>query len=70
MTPGLAMFYGGMGQEEECSRHADAQLCCHRLVSVQWILIGYKPLVRPDINGLIGSLAWAGLSGVGVEPNP
>jgi Amt family ammonium transporter len=39
------------------------------LVSIQWILFGYSLAFGPDINGLIGSLGWAGLEGVGVSPN-
>lgn len=32
MTPGLALFYGGMVQGEECTRNDHAELrryCCH-----------------------------------------
>jgi Amt family ammonium transporter len=40
------------------------------LVSVQWVLFGYSLAFGPDWHGLIGSLAWAGLNGVGAAPNP
>jgi len=39
------------------------------LVSIQWILIGYSLAFGPDVKGFIGSLDWAGLSGVGFAPN-
>jgi Amt family ammonium transporter len=38
-------------------------------VSLQWILFGYSLTFGPDIKGIIGSLSWAGLSGVGLAPN-
>ncbi|MDF2608203.1 MAG: ammonium transporter, partial [Bacillales bacterium] len=40
------------------------------IVSVQWILIGYSLAFGPDMFGFIGNLDWAGLKGVGFEPNP
>jgi Amt family ammonium transporter len=40
------------------------------LVTLQWVLIGYSLAFGPDIKGLIGSLSWAGLRGVGLSPNP
>jgi len=41
------------------------------LVSLQWALFGYSLAFSPDLGfGLIGGLSWAGLQGVGVEPNP
>jgi len=40
------------------------------LISVQWVLWGYSLAFGPDKGGIIGSLAWFGLSGVGLDPNP
>jgi len=34
------------------------------------VLIGYSLSFGPDIKGIIGSLQWAGLQSVGLEPNP
>ncbi len=70
MTPGLAMFYGGMVRKKNVLGTLMHSFVAIALVSVQWILVGYSLSFGPDINGVIGSLAWAGLSGVGVEPNP
>lgn len=36
---------------------------------MQWVLFGYSLAFGPDINHLLGSLDWAGLSGVGQEAN-
>ncbi len=70
MTPGLAMFYGGMVRRKNVLGTIMQSFVAIALVSVQWILFGYSLSFGPDINGLIGNLSWAGLSGVGVTPNP
>ena len=70
MTPGLAMFYGGMVRRKNVLGTLMHSFVAIALVSVQWVLIGYSLSFGPDINGIIGSLAWAGLNGVGITPNP
>ncbi len=70
MTPGLAMFYGGMVRRKNVLGTIMQSFVAIALVSVQWILFGYSLSFGPDSNGLIGNLSWAGLSGVGVAPNP
>ena len=70
MTPGLAMFYGGMVRRKNVLGTIMHSFVAIALVSVQWVLIGYSLSFGPDINGMIGSLAWIGLNGVGIEPNP
>lgn len=70
MTPGLAMFYGGMVRRKNVLGTIMHSFVAIALVSVQWVLIGYSLSFGPDINGIIGSLAWTGLNGVGMEPNP
>jgi len=70
MTPGLAMFYGGMVRKKNVLGTIMHSFIAIALVSVQWVLIGYTLSFGPDINGIIGSLDWIGLRGVGIEPNP
>ncbi len=70
MTPGLAMFYGGMVRRKNVLGTIMHSFVAIALVSVQWVLIGYSLSFGPDINGMIGSLAWIGLKGVGIDPNP
>ena len=70
MTPGLAMFYGGMVRKKNVLGTIMHSFIAIALVSVQWVLIGYSLSFGPDINGIIGSLAWVGLRGVGIDPNP
>lgn len=44
--------------------------CALCLVSLQWILWGYSLAFGPDIGHFIGSLDWAFLRHVDLEPNP
>lgn len=70
MTPGLALFYGGMVRGKNVLGTIMQSFVAIALISVQWILVGYSLSFGPDINGIIGSLDWIGLNGVGIEPNP
>jgi Amt family ammonium transporter len=70
MTPGLALFYGGMVRGKNVLGTIMQSFIAIAVISVQWILIGYSLSFGPDIHGIIGSLDWLGLNGVGIEPNP
>lgn len=70
MTPGLAMFYGGMVRRKNVLGTIMHSFVAIAVVSVQWILIGYSLSFGPDWRGIIGDLSWAGLNGVGLGPNP
>ncbi len=70
MTPGLALFYGGMVRGKNVLGTIMQNFFAIALVSVQWILIGYSLVFGPDVHGIIGNLDWIGLKGVGVDPNP
>lgn len=70
MTPGLAMFYGGMVRSKNVLGTIMHSFVAIAVISVQWILLGYTLSFGPDINGFIGSLDWFGLKGVGLEPSP
>jgi Amt family ammonium transporter len=70
MTPGLAFFYGGMVRNKNVLgtiMHSFIILC---IMSVVWVLWGYSLAFGPDIGGLVGSLKWFGLRGVGQEAAP
>lgn len=70
MTPGLALFYGGMVRKKNVLGTIMHSFVAIAVVSIQWILIGYSLSFGPDINGIIGGLDWIGLKGVGLVPNP
>ncbi len=69
-APGLALFYGGLVRRKNALATIMQSFIILALISVQWVLWGYSLAFGPDRGGLIGSLAWAGLRGVGLDPNP
>ena len=69
MTPGLALFYGGMVRKKNVLATIMYSFTAIALVSMQWVLFGYSLTFGPDVHGVIGALDWAGLRGVGLEPN-
>ncbi len=69
MTPGLAMFYGGMVRTKNVLGTIMQSFVAMAVITVQWCLIGYSLAFSPDVaGGWLGGLQWVGLSGVGVEP--
>ena len=69
-APGLALFYGGMVRQKNALGTLMHSFIILALISVQWVLWGYSLAFGPDKGGIIGGLEWAGLRGVGAEPNP
>jgi Amt family ammonium transporter len=70
MTPGLALFYGGMVRRKNVLGTIMQSFIALALITIQWVLYGYSLSFGPDIGHVIGSLDWIGLRGVGLEPNP
>ena len=70
MTPGLALFYGGMVRRKNALATIMQSFICLGLVGVAWVVYGYSLAFGPDKGGVIGSLAWVGLRHVGLDPNP
>jgi Amt family ammonium transporter len=68
MTPGLAFFYGGLVRRKNILSILMQCFMLACLMSLQWVLVGYSLSFGPDLKGMIGSLSWAGLHGVGLEP--
>ncbi|MYL82917.1 ammonium transporter [Desulfovibrio aerotolerans] len=69
MIPGLALFYGGMVRKKNVLGTIMQSFILISLVTFEWIYLGYSMSFGPDLGGWIGSLAWAGLAGVGTAPN-
>ena len=65
MTPGLALFYGGMVQGKNVLSTFMHSFFALGLVSVQFALIGYSLCFGPSWHGVIGGLDYLALSGVG-----
>ncbi len=68
MTPGLAFFYGGLVRKKNMLSILMQCFMLMCIMTLQWVVIGYSLSFGPDIKGMIGSLSWAGLHGVGLEP--
>jgi Amt family ammonium transporter len=67
--PGLFLFYGGLVRRKNVLGTIMHSFIIVAVISIQWVLWGYTLAFGPDIGGIIGSLAWLGLNGVGPEPN-
>lgn len=69
MTPGLAFFYGGLVRRKNILSILMQCFMAMCIITIQWVVFGYSLSFGPDIKGLIGSLDWVGLKGVGGDPN-
>jgi len=70
MTPGLALFYGGMVRAKNILGTMMHSVFAMGIMSILWVLVGYTLAFGPDKAGLIGGLDFLGFSGVGSEPHP
>jgi Amt family ammonium transporter len=64
MTPGLALFYGGMVQGKNVLSTFMHSFFALGLVSVQFALIGYSLVFGTTYHGVIGGLDFVGLNGI------
>ena len=69
MTPGLALFYGGMVRSKNVLGTIMQSFIILGIISVEWALWGYSMAFGPDHGGIVGGLDWFGLKGVGLEPS-
>jgi len=69
MTPGLALFYGGMVRRKNVLSTIMMSFALLGLIGILWVLYGYSLGFGPDLGGIIGKLDWIGLRGVGQEPS-
>ena len=69
MTPGLALFYGGMVRRKNVLSTTVHSYAAMVIVSIQWVLIGYTLCFGKDFAGFIGNFQFMGLQGVGFLPN-
>ncbi len=70
MTPGLALFYGGMVRAKNMVNTIWMSFIAMCIVSIQWVLWGYSLAFAPS-NWFIGGLQWTalGLGTVGQAPS-
>jgi Amt family ammonium transporter len=69
MTPGLALFYGGMVRRKNILSTIMMSFACLGLVGLLWVLYGYSLSFGTDHGGIIGGLNFLGLMNVGQEPS-
>jgi Amt family ammonium transporter len=67
MTPGLALFYGGMIRAKSVLNTVALTVACLGVVAVIWVVYGYSLAFGPDQAGLIGSLSQSGLHGLATQ---
>ncbi|MET9883431.1 ammonium transporter [Streptomyces sp. NPDC006430] len=68
MTPGLALFYGGMVRVKSALNMLMMCVVSLGIVSVLWVLYGYSLAFGDDLGGgLLGNLDHIGLKGIGVD---
>ena len=69
MTPGLALFYGGMTRRKNLLSTIMMSFASMGLVGIIWALWGYSLSFGSDNGGFVGGLDFVGLLNVGQEPS-
>src|SRR5678816_2538317 len=64
MTPGLALFYGGMVQGKNVLSTFMHSFFALGLVTIQFALVGYSLAFGTSWHGVIGGFDFVGLSGL------
>ncbi len=67
MTPGLALFYGGLVRSKNVLATTMQSFLCLGIVSILWVVYGYSLSFGPDVGNVIGNLDWAFLQNVSWE---
>jgi len=67
MTPGLAIFYGGLARSKNVLSTMMHSFFLMGLASVIWLVYGYSLSFGPDLGGVIGGLSHFMGRGVGAE---
>ena len=68
MTPGLALFYGGLVRSKNVLATIMQSFICMGIVSVLWVVYGYSLAFGPDVGHFIGNIDYVGLKNVGLVP--
>jgi ammonium transporter, Amt family len=67
MTPGLALFYGGMVRRKNVLATLMHSFSALPLVTLQWVLVGYTLAFGASKGGLIGGFEYVGLAGLSLD---
>ena len=60
MTPGLALFYGGMVRRKNILSTIMMSFACLGLVGLLWVIYGYSLAFGTDHGGFIGGFNFVG----------
>ena len=69
MLPGLAFFYGGLVRKKNVLSIMMQNFIAMGVVTIVWFVCGFSLAFGSDAKGIIGSLEYAFLNGVGLMPN-
>ncbi len=64
MTPGLALFYGGMVRSKHVLNMLMMNFFTIPVVTVLWVVVGYSLAFGDSVGGIIGGLGKVGLGGL------
>lgn len=68
MTPGLALFYGGMVRSKSVLNMIMMSFVSIALVTIAWLVVGYTLVFGDDVGGgLLGGLEHLGMAGIGPD---
>jgi len=70
MTPGVALFYGGMVRSKNVLSTIMMSFMSLGVIGILWALYGYSLAFGTDWHGIIGGLNYIGLRNVGQDPSP
>jgi ammonium transporter, Amt family len=65
MTPGLALFYGGMDRSRNVLNMLMMSFWCLLIVPIVWVVVGFS-LAYSGAGSFIGNLDWAFLNGMSI----
>lgn len=57
MTPGLALFYGGMVKKKNVISTMLQSVMCMSVITILWVIVGFSLAFGKDIGGVIGNPA-------------
>jgi ammonium transporter, Amt family len=69
MTPGLALFYGGMVRKKNILSTMMMSFAILVIIAILWVVYGYSLGFGNDIGSFIGGTSFVGLRNVGQDPS-
>jgi len=69
MTPGLALFYGGMVRRKNVLSTCMMSVALMGVIGILWLCYGYSLSFAPDMGGVLGDLKFIGLNHVEQTPS-